>query len=456
MSTPFPAAPGGIAIVGGGLAGCECALYLARHGLDVALYEQKPAQRSPAHVSDQLAELVCSNSLRSNELTSGIGLLKQEMRELGSAFMAVADACRVPAGKALAVDREQFAARLTGAVLAHPGISLHREQVSDPDALAACVVLAAGPLMAEGLAHWLQGAMGGGGLYFYDAIAPIVSAESLDMSIVFRGSRYQEPGEADSGDYLNCPFNREEYLAFWRALLEAEKVAPRDFERERHFEGCMPIEALAERGERTLTFGPLKPVGFTDPRTGHRPWAIVQLRAENRNASAFNLVGCQTKLTHAAQDAVFRRIPGLERAEFVRYGSMHRNTYVNAPRVLDAGLRLRARPHVRLAGQITGVEGYVESAASGLWLALLLVAEARGLTLPPPPLTTALGGLLGHLYNDVKHFQPSNAHFGLLPELGEAARKKERKALYSQRARADFAAWLASLPDGLILPPLPV
>ena len=437
-----------IAIIGGGLAGCECALYVARHGMDVDLFEQKPAQRSPAHTSDALAELVCSNSLRSNELTSGIGLLKQELRELGSAFMQAADATQVPAGKALAVDRELFAATLTKAVYDEPRISLHTREATNPDdasfAEYDAVVLAAGPLMSDPLAAWLADALGGGQLYFYDAIAPIVSADSLDMSIIFRGSRYQDADAApDTGDYLNCPFDKEQYTAFYEALLAAEKVAPKSFEKEKHFEGCMPIEALAERGARTLTFGPLKPVGFTDPRTGHRPWAIVQLRAENLHQSTYNLVGCQTKLTYKAQDAVFRLIPGLEHAEFVRYGSMHRNTYVNAPRALTEDLRLVNRPRIWLAGQITGVEGYVESAACGLWVGMLLTARQQGVRLAPPPAESALGALLRHLQTDVKHFQPSNAHFGLMPDLPERAKKQNRKALFSQRARECFATWLA-------------
>ena len=440
-----------IAVIGGGLAGCECALFLARQGFGVTLFEQKPGQRSPAHISDDLAELVCSNSLRSNELTSGIGLLKQEMRELGSVFMALADDCAVPAGKALAVDRDLFAARMTQWVGADSHITLVREEIRalDEARLAdfAAVVVAAGPLASDSLAASLaeaaqQAAPGGKQLYFYDAIAPIVAADSLDRGIIFRGSRYEDPENPETpGDYLNCPLERDEYERFYEALLAAEKVPTKDFEKEVHFEGCMPIEALAERGPKTLTFGPFKPVGFTDPRTGRRPWAIVQLRAENRNASTYNLVGCQTKLTYKAQDAVFRLIPGLEQAEFVRFGSMHRNTYVNAPQVLEADLRLKGHPRLWLAGQITGVEGYVESAACGLWVGMQVAAHLRGSQLVQPPTTTALGAMLGHLQLPVKKFQPSNAHFGLMPDLGERAKKKDRKALFSQRAREDFAAW---------------
>jgi len=439
-----------IAVVGGGLAGCECALQLARAGLAVTLFEQKPAFRSPAHVSDSLAELVCSNSLRSDELSSGVGLLKAEMRALGSDFMAVADACRVPAGKALAVDREAFAAAMTARIRQEQAITLVPQRIAalDDPALSAfdAVVIAAGPLASEGLSASLAAALGEEHCYFYDAIAPIVWTHSLDMSVVFRASRYGcENGEAPGeGDYLNCPMGREEYERFYQALLEARKVEARDFEREKHFEGCMPVEALAERGPRTLTFGPLKPVGFIDPRTGRRPWAVLQLRAEQMNSETCNLVGCQTKLTQPEQARVFRMVPGLERAEFARYGSMHRNTYVNAPQVLNADLSLKARPGVYLAGQITGVEGYVESAACGLWLGLALAARLHGQTLPPPPPTCALGALLLHLQTPARHFQPSNVHFGLMPELGEKARKKDRKALYAARARAAFTEWLSA------------
>lgn len=431
-----------IAIVGAGLAGCECALQLARRGFAVTLFEQKPETYSPAHTSPNLAELVCSNSLRSDELASGVGLIKQELRELGSALMAVADATRVPAGKALAVDRDLFSRAVTERVEAEPGITLIRfavESLDDP-LLADFerVVVAAGPLASESLSASLAEAVGADHLYFYDAIAPIVAADSIDMTVAFWGSRYGEPGE---GDYLNCPMNEEEYRAFHQGLLDGEKVAARDFEQEKHFEGCMPVEALAARGERTLAFGPLKPVGFIDPRTGRRPFAILQLRPENGNKTMFNLVGCQTKLTYAAQAECFRRVPGLERAEFVRFGSMHRNTYVNAPLALTGELALRVRPTIHLAGQITGVEGYVESIACGLWVGLMLSAKLSGASLPKPPATTALGALLNHLVTPAKHFQPSNVHFGLMPEPDVRVKKKERKQWYADRARADFAGW---------------
>ncbi len=440
-----------IAIIGGGLAGTECALLLAANGIASTLFEQKPQYMSPAHHLPELAELVCSNSLRSNELSSGIGLLKQELRELNSPFMRHADAVAVPAGKALAVDRELFAKNMTAEIAANPHVTLKYEQIQSLDDSVLqefqYVVLAAGPLMSDSLAASLSAQTGGSNLYFYDAIAPIVSAESLDMSIVFRASRYQEPEEAAiSGEYLNCPMEKDQYIAFYEALLAGEKVQAKDFEEEKHFEGCMPIEALAERGMRTLTFGPLKPVGFVDPRTGRRPYAVIQLRTENLNESMFNLVGCQTKLTYKAQQEVFRLIPGLENAEFIRFGSMHRNTFVNAPKVLAENLCLKGHTGERkifLAGQITGVEGYVESAACGHCVALHIIAELEGKKFILPPEQSALGALLMHLQRPVKKFQPSNAHFGLMPELEVRAKKKERKALYGQRAREYFATWLA-------------
>ena len=453
-----------VAVIGGGLAGCECALALARRGIAVNLHEMRPQKSSPAHESGLLAELVCSNSLRSEELTSGIGLLKAEMTALGSEVMLAAEATRVPAGKALAVDRELFAKRMTAAVEAEPLITLTRREIAsfnDPGLRgAAAIVMAAGPLASEGLSADLARILGAEQLYFYDAIAPIITAESVDMNIAFWGSRYAP----EEHDYLNCPFSREEYFRFREALLTGEKVPSRDFEKEIHFEGCMPVEALAERGEMTLAFGPLKPVGFIDPRTGARPFAILQLRPENANKSAFNLVGCQTKLTYPEQARIFRLAPGLEQAEFLRHGSMHRNTYVNAPEVLNPDLSLRASPAelppIYLAGQITGVEGYLESAATGLWLGLDLASRLRGAGntapdprksqgLTPPPPESALGALLAHLQRPVKHFQPSNVNFGLMPEPELRLRKKDRKAAYADRARDAFAAWLELTEDGM-------
>lgn len=467
-----------IAIIGAGLAGCECALKLADNGIATTLFEMKPERYSPAHESPKLAELVCSNSLRSDDLASAIGLLKQEMRELGSHIMAAADATRVPAGKALAVDRELFSDYMTKAVENQPLITLVRAEIPNFDSPLLknfdTIIVAAGPLASESLGQNILDYTGGQ-LYFYDAIAPIIAAESINMEIAFWGSRYEQEDayllrhprdpnepysqgtpafldhvdEADRpeiGDYINCPMNKEEYQAFYSALMAAEKVPSHNFEKEIHFEGCMPIEALAERGERTLVFGPFKPVGFVDPRTGRRPYAVVQLRIENHNKTTFNIVGCQTKLKYAEQDRVFRLIPGLEQADFVRHGSMHRNTYVNAPQVLAHDLSLVGHPNIFLAGQITGVEGYLESAACGLWLGTALAHRIKhGATLPPPSDETALGALLNHLRVPTKNFQPSNVNFGLMPELGIRAKKKARKPLYSERARASFSTWLAEV-----------
>ena len=436
-----------VAVVGGGLAGCECAWRLAESGLCVRLFEMKPERYSEAHRSPDLAELVCSNSLRSDETESAVGLLKQEMRALGSLVMEAAEATRVPAGKALAVDRERFAAVVTGRVLGHERIEVVRREITglDDAALAGAldsggaVVLAAGPLAGQALSEDLARSVGADHLYFYDAIAPIVDAASIDMDVAFRASRWR-PDEP--GDYLNCPLDEAQYKALVHELRTARRVPARDFEDEVHFEGCLPVEEMADRGERTLAFGPLKPVGLDDPRTGRWPHAVVQLRAENVEATAYNLVGFQTKLAYPEQERVFRMIPGLERAEFLRLGSMHRNTYVNAPEVLD-GLELRARPGVWLAGQITGVEGYVESAACGLWLGHLLAARLAGKDLAPPPVETALGGLLNHLAVPAKRFSPSNVHFGLLPPLTGRVPKKERKARYAARGARALIRWLA-------------
>ena len=434
-----------IAIVGGGLAGCECAFALAGAGIPVTLFEMKPGRFSPAHASPCLAELVCSNSFRSDEPDTAIGLLKEEMRALGSLTMRVAARTRVPAGKALAVDRNLFAAGVTGAIEEQPAITLERREISglDDPALApfGTVVIAAGPLAGDGLAASLARRAGREHLYFYDAIAPIIDAASVNMAVAFPGSRH----EPDNPDYLNCPLSREEYHAFREALLSGQKTAPRPFEPEIHFEGCLPLETLAGRGEMALAFGPLKPVGLLDPRAGKRPFALLQLRAENANKTMFNLVGCQTKLTHSAQARAFRLVPGLERAEFVRFGSMHRNTFVHAPLALRADLALKADPRFFLAGQITGVEGYVESAASGLWLGLSLAARAAGQTpLPPPPPETALGALLRHLRSPERNFQPSNVQYGLMPPLELKARRIDRRAAYAERARAAFRTWEVS------------
>lgn len=425
------------AIVGAGLAGCEAAWQLAQAGCDVVLYEMKPQRFSPAHQSEGLAELVCSNSFRSAEPETGIGLLKLEMAELGSLVMDVAKGVEVPAGKALAVDRELFSREMTRRIEAHPRITLMRREITSLAELDgqgyAALIVTAGPLASDALSSDLARIVGQDSLAFYDAIAPIVLTESVDMSVAFWASRYAP----EDKDYLNCPMNEEEYLAFVRALVAGEKVAPREFEKEIHFEGCLPIEVMAERGEMTLAFGPLKPVGLIDPRTGEQPHAVVQLRAENREKTAMNMVGFQTKLKYGEQKRIFATIPGLAHAEFLRMGSIHRNTYVLAPEVLTPTLELRGRPGTYLAGQISGVEGYLESAATGLWLGLFLAGK-RDL----PPVETALGALLSHLRTPAKHFQPSNVHFGLMPALNRKAPKKKRKELYAQRAREVWKRWM--------------
>ncbi len=424
-------------IIGAGLAGCEAAWQLAQAGCDVVLYEMKPHHFSPAHHSENLAELVCSNSFRSAEPETGIGLLKLEMAELGSLVMEVAKGTEVPAGKALAVDRDLFASEMTRRILEHPRITLVRREIEalselDEEGYAALIVTA-GPLASDALSADLARIVGREALAFYDAIAPIVLTESVDMSVAFWASRYAP----EEKDYLNCPMSEEEYLAFVRELVAGEKVEPREFEKEIHFEGCLPIEVMAERGEMTLSFGPLKPVGLIDPRTGRQPYAVIQLRAENLEKTAMNMVGFQTKLKYGEQKRIFAMIPGLEHAEFLRLGSIHRNTYVLAPEVLTPALELRNRPGAYLAGQISGVEGYLESAATGLWLGLHLAGK-----IDLPPQETALGALLGHLRTPAKHFQPSNVHFGLMPALNRKAPKKKRKELYAQRAREVWKSWI--------------
>src|SRR5438270_404739 len=381
-------------IVGGGLAGTEAALLLADAGADVVLHEQKPERRSPAHKADGLAELVCSNSLRSDNPHNAIGLLHEELRRLGSPVLAQADRARVPAGDALAVDRVAFSGGLSAQVRAHPRLRAVSEEVRELPAGPEPCIVATGPLTAEALARSLAQAVGASQLAFYDAIAPIVAGDSVDSEVAFAQSRY---GKGEGTDYLNLPLTREEYEAFVDELLRGEKVAPHEFEQARYFEGCLPIEVMAERGRDALAFGPMKPVGLTDPRTGARPHAVVQLRAENLHRTAYNLVGFQTRLAYPEQQRIFRMIPGLAQAEFLRFGSIHRNSYVDAPRLLGPTLELRARPAVRLAGQITGVEGYIESTAMGLVAARFAAAALAGKTVPPPPPESAMGALYQHI-----------------------------------------------------------
>lgn len=432
-----------VSVVGGGLAGCECALQLARRGVPVRLFEQRPAHESPAHHTAGLAELVCSNSLKSTKEDTAAGMLKQELTGLGSVLLACARACAVPAGGALAVDRVAFSDMVTDLVEREPQIELVRERV---DALpeGPCVV-AAGPLCADSLFDALASAVGGERLSFFDAAAPIVDADSLDFDVVFAQSRYQGEG---GGDYLNCPLEREEYDAFVDALVSAERVVARDFEQADLFCACQPAEEVARTGHDTLRHGALKPVGITDPRTGRRPWAVVQLRAENPDHTAYNLVGFQTNLTWPEQRRVFRMIPGLEGAEFLRYGVMHRNSFVDAPHALDATFRIPGT-QVRLAGQITGTEGYVEAIASGLLAALNVYAERIGTDPVLLPATGALGSLVRYATDPATTgYQPMHVNFGLFPPLAQHIRNKAaRRAELVRRGREDLSSYLARRPE---------
>ncbi|RMH16955.1 MAG: methylenetetrahydrofolate--tRNA-(uracil(54)-C(5))-methyltransferase (FADH(2)-oxidizing) TrmFO [Acidobacteria bacterium] len=427
-----------IHVVGGGLAGSECAYQLARRGHRVVLHEMRPQRSTPAHQTGRFAELVCSNSLRSDDPLHAAGLLKREMEAFGSLVIGAARAAAVPAGAALAVDRDRFAERITEALERHPAIEVRRHEVTELPP--GDVILATGPLTSEAMSSILQQLLGAEHLYFYDAIAPIVEAESLDLSKLFAGSRW---GKGGGDDYLNAPLTRDEYLAFHQALLEADTVPLHSFERKLFFEGCLPIEELARRGVDTLRYGPMKPVGLTAP-DGRRPYAVVQLRQENLARSHYNLVGFQSRMTWGEQKRVLRMIPGLERARFVRLGQVHRNTFVNAPTHLDVYYRVKAEPRVRLAGQITGVEGYLESAASGLAIAVYLHLERRGTTPEPFPPTTALGAMARHLTeSDPARFQPANVNYGLFAPLAGRIKRAQRRQAYAARAAADLAAWLA-------------
>jgi len=439
-----------ITIVGAGLAGCEAAWQLAERGLDVLLVEQKPLSRTPAQSTDQFCELVCSNSMRGAALTNAVGLLKEELRRAGSLIVACADATRVPAGGALAVDRDSFSALITRRLRSHPRITIEARVVDAiPTASAdAPVVLATGPLTGDALASDLARAVGRTHLAYYDAIAPILSAESIDWSRVFKQSRYGKGAESGGDEaYVNCPLDSDQYHAFVKALREAVKVEPRSFEDVRYFEGCLPVEVMAARGELTLAFGPMKPVGLVDPRTGARPFAVVQLRPEDFAGTAYNMVGFQTRMTWPEQSRVLRTIPGLETAEFLRFGSVHRNTFVDAPRCLDACMQLRTQPNVFLAGQISGVEGYVESCASGFVCAVLLSQTLRGLEPAPPPPETALGGVITHITRAVDGYQPSNVTWAWLPPLENRRLKKhERCDALATRGLDALARWIETAP----------
>jgi methylenetetrahydrofolate--tRNA-(uracil-5-)-methyltransferase len=432
-------------IIGGGLAGSEAAWQAARAGIRVVLHEMRPLRTTGAHVTDHLAELVCSNSFRSDDArNNAVGLLHEEMRRAGSLVLRAADQSRVPAGGALAVDRGRFSAAVEAALEAEPLIDIRREEVTTlpPDDWA-CTIVATGPLTSPALAEDVRSLTGEDSLAFFDAIAPIVHADSLDMSLAWRQSRYDK---GDGADYINCALDRPQYEAFVAALRAGDKSEFRDFEKDTpYFEGCLPIEVMAERGVDTLRWGPMKPVGLRDPGTGRRPHAVVQLRQDNALGTLYNLVGFQTKLRHGEQVRIFRTIPGLEQANFARLGGLHRNTFINSPKLLDARLRLKALPRLRFAGQIVGVEGYVESAAMGLLAGKFAAAELRGLDVLAPPETTALGALLRHVTGgaDAASFQPMNVNFGLFPPL-TSARRDERKQAMTARALFDLDAWLGA------------
>jgi len=436
-----------IHIIGGGLAGSEAAWQLAQAGVKVRLSEMRGSgDTTPAHQTDGLAELVCSNSFRSDDADrNAVGLLHQEMRTLDSLIMAAADKAKVPAGSALAVDRDIFSDIVTKALSEHPNIRIVRERIDTLPSEGPTIV-ATGPLTAMSLAQSIGAATGEDALAFFDAIAPIVHRDSIDMDICWMASRWDKVGpEGDGKDYINCPMDKDQYLAFHRGLIEGEKTEFKEWEKDTpYFEGCMPIEVMAARGVDTLRFGPMKPVGLDNPRTGRWPYAVVQLRQDNKLGTLWNMVGFQTKLKHGAQVELFRTIPGLEKAEFARLGGLHRNTFINSPRLLDGQLRMRKAPHIRFAGQITGCEGYVESASIGLMAGRFAAAELQGRSLDTPPVTTALGALLGHITGgaEASDFQPMNVNFGLFPPPEDKVHKKQRKEAYTARARADLQGWL--------------
>jgi methylenetetrahydrofolate--tRNA-(uracil-5-)-methyltransferase len=424
-----------VTVIGGGLAGSEAAWQLAQQGVAVRLYEMRPLRPTEAHQTDGFAELVCSNSLRSAALETAAGLLKEELRRLGSLMMTAADAARVPAGQALAVDRGVFSRYVTEALTSHPQVEVRREEVQDLPA--GVTIVASGPLTSPALSERLQLLLGSDYLYFYDAISPIVTAESINTAVAFKASRYDH-----GSDYLNCPLTREEYYRLVDEILAAEKVPTKEFERCIYFEGCLPVEELARRGKDTLAFGPMKPVGLLDPRTGSRPYAVVQLRQDDQAGTLWSMVGFQTKMTYPEQRRVFRLIPGLEKAEFVRLGSLHRNTFIDSPRLLRPTLQFRRRHDLFFAGQMIGVEGYVESAAAGLLAGLNAGRLLKGAALLTAPLTTSLGSLLAYVTDpERREFQPMNTNYGLFPSLPRRVHGREKKAALAERALSDLATW---------------
>jgi methylenetetrahydrofolate--tRNA-(uracil-5-)-methyltransferase len=439
-------------IIGGGLAGSEAAWQAAQVGVSVVLHEMRPVRGTDAHSTDALAELVCSNSFRSDDWqNNAVGLLHEEMRRAGSLIMRAADAHKLPAGGALAVDRDGFAQAVTQALEVNEHIDIRREEITGlPPTDWGSTIIATGPLTSASLANALRSATGEDALSFFDAIAPIVHRDSIDFSVAWFQSRYDKKGPGgDGADYINCPLNEAQYADFIAALIAGEKTSFKEWEASTpYFEGCLPIEVMAARGPETLRFGPMKPVGLSDPRTGHRPHAVVQLRQDNALGSLWNMVGFQTKLKHGEQTRIFSAIPGLENASFARLGGLHRNTFINSPRLLDGQLRLKSRQDLRFAGQITGVEGYLESAAIGLLAGRFAANEVAGRPFAPPPATTALGALVQHITGgaDAKTFQPMNVNFGLFPELAasERARGRDRKKALAERALADLAAWLGN------------
>ena len=427
-----------IVIVGGGLAGSEAAWQAARRGARVTLYEMRPKEMTEAHKTGGLAELVCSNSLGSADPQNAPGILKEEMRRLGSLVIASAEQTRVPAGSALAVDRDQFSMKITQTLEGHPNIRILHEEIGEIPSDCLCII-ATGPLTSDKLSQAIRAVTQSQHLYFFDAISPIIDADSINMDIVFRASRYDEGRD----DYLNCPMTEGQYQTFYDALVTAERVQPKEFEKIPYFESCLPIEVMAERGQKTMQFGPLKPVGLKDPRNGLRPYAVVQLRTENVHRTCYNMVGFQTKLTYPEQKRIFRLIPGLEQAEFLRYGSLHRNTFINSPQLLLKTLQFKARGTLFFAGQLVGVEGYTESAAMGGLAGINAARALAGQPLVTPPPTTAHGCLVSHIaLSDPRHFQPMNTNFGLFPPLPSPAKDKEKKRQFiAQRALEDFETW---------------